>query len=346
MLRTAFSGPFRGVCFAAGLWWAAAGTVFLAAAIGSFAAKRKGTFPRSGVYALCRRPFSAWLSLFALPAAALLLDDALFAAAAALSFVALSRRARTADDRLSAAFGAPYRDYAVRTRALLPVPRKIRSIGALVRTLALPAAAAGILSAAFLLWAILPIMSGFGASSRELNRRWSGDEWTGPRGSGFTQAATIAAPPDRVWPWVVQVGYRRAGWYNFDAVNRLAAPDYFYEGGGSARRIVTELQDLKTGDSIALAPGLEFRVSELEARRRLLLAAGTEAGGDAVSWLFELSPAGDGGTRIVSRFRSAPKERPGAADRAFAFLAAVGGTILQQPAMFHGLAVRAESRLR
>ena len=120
MVRTAFSGPFRGLCFAFGLWWTAVGAVFLlAAAIGFLAARGRGTFPRRGAYALCRHPFPAWLSLFALPAAALLSDDAVFLALTVVSFIAFSRSARGADERLSAAFGDATDPLEIRLRAFL-----------------------------------------------------------------------------------------------------------------------------------------------------------------------------------------------------------------------------------
>lgn len=46
----------------------------------------------------------------------------------------------------------------------------------------------------------------------------------------YTQAVTINSPRSIVWGFVVQMGYRRAGWYNLDFINWLAGKDYFYEG--------------------------------------------------------------------------------------------------------------------
>lgn len=72
------------------------------------------------------------------------------------------------------------------------------------------------------------------------------------RGGGFAlghpwriQAVQIDAPADEVWKWLVQVGYKWAGWYNIVAINRLAANNYFIDGKGASWRIVPELQDLQ-----------------------------------------------------------------------------------------------------
>ena len=75
-----------------------------------------------------------------------------------------------------------------------------------------------------------------------------------------------------VWSWLAQIGYRRAGWYNVDAINRLAGPDCFYEGKGSAQRIIPELQNIALGDIMALSPGVELKISALEAGRLLVFA--------------------------------------------------------------------------
>jgi hypothetical protein len=39
-----------------------------------------------------------------------------------------------------------------------------------------------------------------------------------------TRAVTIDGPPAAVWPWLVQVGYGRAGWYSNDLLDDLAVP--------------------------------------------------------------------------------------------------------------------------
>jgi hypothetical protein len=56
-----------------------------------------------------------------------------------------------------------------------------------------------------------------------------------------TRAISIGAPPERVWPWLVQVGTKRAGWYSYDLLDNL--------GHRSARRIIPELQGLTRGTS-------------------------------------------------------------------------------------------------
>jgi hypothetical protein len=39
-----------------------------------------------------------------------------------------------------------------------------------------------------------------------------------------TQAVTIDAPPEQVWPWIAQMGAGRAGWYSWDAIDNGATP--------------------------------------------------------------------------------------------------------------------------
>jgi hypothetical protein len=61
-----------------------------------------------------------------------------------------------------------------------------------------------------------------------------------------TRAINIDVPPAEVWPWLVQVGYRRAGWYAGDLLDTFARP--------SVRRIVPELQDLRVGQWLSMVP--------------------------------------------------------------------------------------------
>ncbi len=61
-----------------------------------------------------------------------------------------------------------------------------------------------------------------------------------------TRAITVSAPPDEVWPWLVQVGYRRGGWYANDLLDNFALP--------SAREVIPELQDIHVGQRLAMVP--------------------------------------------------------------------------------------------
>jgi protein-S-isoprenylcysteine O-methyltransferase Ste14 len=126
----------------------------------------------------------------------------------------------------------------------------------------------------------------------------------------------------------------------------------WYEGGGSARRIIPELQDLAAGDSIAIVPAQVFTVLELVPARRLLVAGGLSRKPDgdyapaparegfAVTWLFELLPTGPDACLLVSRFRTAFGGGLGIG-LIFGVVNELGGAMLQQPAMFYGINERA-----
>ena len=72
----------------------------------------------------------------------------------------------------------------------------------------------------------------WGATPAEVSRPLPGDELVTHPTFNATRAITIAAPPEDVWPWLVQVGLTRAGWYSYDLLDNLAH--------ASARRIIPE----------------------------------------------------------------------------------------------------------
>ena len=79
-------------------------------------------------------------------------------------------------------------------------------------------------------------------------------------------AVTVDAPPEAVWPWLVQMGWHRGGWYTARWVDRLLFP----ANGPSAVRVVPEFQDRRTGDFIPDGPpesGCGFLVERLEPER-------------------------------------------------------------------------------
>jgi hypothetical protein len=148
----------------------------------------------------------------------------------------------------------------------------------------------------------------------------------------WTRATTIHATPDRIWPWLVQMGYGRAGWYTNERVDQLI-------WGVSARNadhILPEYRRLEVGDIIPDGPdhAAYFHVraveperaivyhsirhprtghpvdpadrSAIEALERRLVDGGTYI---EFSWAFILIPDGPDASRLIIRTRAdyAPK---------------------------------------
>lgn len=108
-----------------------------------------------------------------------------------------------------------------------------------------------------------------------------------------TRAVTVAAQPKDIWPWLVQIGFGRAGWYSYDWIDNLGRP--------SAQHIIPELQRLEVGDLVPLGPGegSGLWVKALEADRWMLWA--DKEG--ATTWFWGLYPLDDGHTRLITRVR-------------------------------------------
>lgn len=148
------------------------------------------------------------------------------------------------------------------------------------------------------------------ASRDERCRRLPGDDLVPhPRGV-VTHAITIDAPPSAVWPWLVQLGSGRAGWYAYDHVDNGGVP--------SARRIVPELQRVAVGDVLPWLPGARdgFLVADVIPERALVLvvplqpsavrsqaAAGSTVPQLRTSWALVLEPLDGGHTRLIARGR-------------------------------------------
>jgi hypothetical protein len=133
-----------------------------------------------------------------------------------------------------------------------------------------------------------------------------------------THAITIARPAALVWPWLVQMGYQRGGWYSYDWLERAIGIGDFAEGG-SARRILPDLQSLVPGDSVGLSPNGGFTVVGLEPERSLVLHIPMDplTGGPASNrsrvvldwtWAFVLQPT-EHGCRLIIRVRGDVRPR-------------------------------------
>jgi len=343
-----FLGRLRGVGFAVGIELAAVGLVFWAsAAYNLVTAFRGGRLATRGAYGLCRNPLFSWWIFFNFPMLALCLDSWLVLALSPFTYLLAVPSSRREETELAERFGDEYLAYEASVRAFLPVP-KIRpfKIGRYARAAGM-LAILSVIAVAVLMIVIVPLAVGFGATASERQGSMPGDELIGLPWGGYTQAMEINAPADEVWKWLVQVGYKRAGWYNIDAINRMAAKDYFIDGTGSSRRIVLELQNLQAGDRIDLGPGLGFTVDRLEKPSLLVMGGDLEnpMNPDNAAWTFAISPTGIDSCRLVTRFRM-PEPSGFAARMAGALIGTIGGAIIQQPAMFAGIRSRAEQAAR
>jgi hypothetical protein len=112
-----------------------------------------------------------------------------------------------------------------------------------------------------------------------------------------THAVMVGAPPERVWPWLAQMGRGRAGLYGLDLVDN--------GGARSARELHPEIPALEPGDAVVAGPrgAIRARVLRAEEPSALVLGARGRRGGE-LTWAFLLERAG-GGTRLILRTRAA-----------------------------------------
>lgn len=152
----------------------------------------------------------------------------------------------------------------------------------------------------------------WGATDAEIQRTLPGDALVPNPKWQYTNAITIEAPVIDVWPWLVQIGQGRGGWYSYEWLENLVGCDIH-----NANQIIHEFQHLEVGDSVRLAaemPG--YPVAIIEFGRFIVLFTDSRAGstpvpagkkpGDyyASTWGFFLDETGDGRTRFISRLRS------------------------------------------
>lgn len=186
----------------------------------------------------------------------------------------------------------------------------------------------------------------YGATRAERREGLPGDEMVDRPQTVATHATTLPAPPEEVWPWLVQVGWHRGGWYTPRWVDVLLFPD----NAPSADHLLPEHDSLAVGDLVPDGPPeteCAFVVREVVAPEHLVLEStthlplGWRASGRARlhwTWSFVLRPVDDGrATRLVFRWRArtAPIWLT-----AGAHLAIVPADLLMSRGMMRGLRAR------
>jgi hypothetical protein len=142
----------------------------------------------------------------------------------------------------------------------------------------------------------------WGATEDEASMALPGDELLERADLSATRGVSISVPPARVWPWLVQIGQDRAGFYSYDTLENLAGCEIH-----SADEIVEEWQHLEVGDAVRLHPEFALIVAQIDPGRALVLRGAGLPGEEEVpfnfTWAFVLRDEPDGGTRLLVRER-------------------------------------------
>jgi hypothetical protein len=174
----------------------------------------------------------------------------------------------------------------------------------------------------------------WGATPAEITGPLPGDEMLANAQFRATRAISIDAPPEAVWPWLVQVGCLRAGWYSNDLLDNLAHP--------SATTILPAFQHLEIGQWVPMAPSAPptdrtaFQVHSFAVDRWLLWTKPDS------TWAWQLTPSADNGTRLVTRVHATYNWRH-PLTALFGVVLMELGDFAMQRRMLRGIKARAEA---
>jgi hypothetical protein len=164
--------------------------------------------------------------------------------------------------------------------------------------------------------AVRPRLVRWGATDEEVRRPYPGADLIPGGERSATMAVTIEAEPSRLWPWLVQMGTDRAGWYSWDRLDN--------GGAQSSWEIDPAWQEIELEDRFLSRPGGEswFEVAALEPERFLGLRASLDLRGRPFDpkgprprvfsdslWCFLLEETPDGGTRMINSGYAAANPR-------------------------------------
>lgn len=147
---------------------------------------------------------------------------------------------------------------------------------------------------AYVLWA-RPFQLRWGATNAELQRSMPGDELDPSPGFLATRAITINGTPEEIWPWLMQMGYSRAGFYGFDLFENTGSP----RGLRSADRILPQFQDFAVGDAVPISPVATMKFYAIQPNEYIVWSGQDERGG----FTWALFPMDTTHTRLISRIR-------------------------------------------
>lgn len=176
---------------------------------------------------------------------------------------------------------------------------------------------------------------GWGATAQEQHADLPGDKLFPRAQYRSTRAITIHAPPELIWPWLVQVGCGRAGFYSHDLLDNLARP--------SATTILPAFQHLEVGQWVPMSPSgapteqTALRVRSFEVDRWLLWTKPDS------SWVWQLTPDEHGTTRLITRIHAVYEWKAHPVVALFGCVLMEFGDFAMLRAMLLGIKQRAEA---
>ncbi len=156
-----------------------------------------------------------------------------------------------------------------------------------------------------------PLLLNWGARSSEIANSYPCEDRLSRARILSTHVVEVHAPARQVWPWLVQIGQDRAGFYTYDFLEKALGT-----GISNANRLEPSWQQLHAGDKIKLARGMEgLEVAAIDQGHYFTLNADSRTGKSpfpirssrfyfAIVWTFYLSEESPDQTRLIARWRA------------------------------------------
>lgn len=151
--------------------------------------------------------------------------------------------------------------------------------------------------------ALTPWMDRWGATDNEISATYSGDELVPAPASFVNRAISVNAAPEKIYPWIVQIGSDKGGWYSHTFLETYLLNCPMINAG----KIHPEWQNLQVGDPVRMCSGNfappPYQVAMLVPNRAIVL--GHQENGKWVDlYQFIMEPQSDGTTRLILRTRT------------------------------------------
>jgi hypothetical protein len=174
----------------------------------------------------------------------------------------------------------------------------------------------------------------YGATPDEVKQVYAGDDILPTPQVEWTHGVTIHASPAQVWPWIIQIGDTRGGFYSYTFIENLIAQGSHYANAG---RVHTEWQNPEPGQGIIAGV---LQIKQVEQGQSMLAAISTPDYG--WTWLWRIEPQADGNTRLVVRMRI--QAGVAAQNPLITNIINLGGFVMEK-GMLDGLKARAEGNV-